>query len=61
MTDVTVLVGGGLEDDAAAFVNAWRRAERGEAVTDRVLTFESWEGLSTLMTGAGYLRRLQST
>jgi hypothetical protein len=49
MTDLTVVVGGGLEDDAAAFVNAWRRAERGEAVAERVLAFESWEALSTLI------------
>jgi len=54
MTDVTVIVGGSLEEDAAAFVNAWRRAERGEGVEDRVLAFESWEALSTLMTGARF-------
>jgi len=54
MTDVTVVVGGSLEDDAAAFVNAWRRTERGETVAERVLAFESWEGLSALMTGARF-------
>lgn len=53
-----MVVGGGLEDDAAAFVNAWRLAERGEAVAERVLAFESWEGLSTLMTGAGFQEAL---
>jgi predicted transcriptional regulator len=62
MTDVTVIVGGSLEDDAAAFVNAWRRAERGEGVEERVLAFESWEALSTLMTGSRFrlLRHLHS-
>jgi predicted transcriptional regulator len=49
-----VIVGGGLEDDAAAFVDAWHRAERGERVRERVLAFESWEGLSQVMTGERY-------
>ena len=54
MTDVKVSVGGSLEDDAAAFVDAWHRAERGEAVHERVLAFESWEGLAKVMTGERY-------
>lgn len=54
MTDVKVIVGGSLEDDAAGFLNAWHRAERGEQVNERVLAFESWEGLATVMTGERY-------
>ncbi len=54
MTDVKVVVGGNLKDDATGFVNAWRRAERGEQVNERVLAFESWEGLATVMTGERY-------
>jgi predicted transcriptional regulator len=35
-----------------AFRSAWERAERGEAVTpERVLAFESWEGLASILTG----------
>ncbi len=44
-SDLKVSVGGSIEDDAAAFLHAWHRAERGEPVNQRVLAFESWEGL----------------
>ena len=54
MVDVSVVVGGSLEDDAEAFVAAWRRAERGEPVAERVLAFASWEGLSSVLTGERY-------
>lgn len=54
MVDVQVLVGGSLEDDAAAFVDAWHLVERGEPVSERVLAFESWEGLSSVLTGERY-------
>ena len=45
MADVKLIVGGTVEDDAAAFVDAWRRTEQGEDVNERVLAFESWEAL----------------
>lgn len=48
---VRMLIGGRIEDDAAAFVAAWHQAERGRRVSDRVLAFESWEALSAVMTG----------
>ncbi len=51
MDNVRVIVGGTIEDDAAAFLDGWRRAERGDAVHERVLAFESWEGLARVMTG----------
>ena len=62
MTDLKVVVGGTLEDDAAAFLRAWKRAERGEQVDERVLAFESWEGLAAVMTGERYrmLRHLHA-
>ena len=44
------LFGGGLEEDAGAFLEAWRRAERGERVDETVLAFESWEALAAVMT-----------
>ncbi len=49
-----MMVGGSVEDDAAAFLDAWHRAARGEAVQERVLAFESWDGLSAVLTGERY-------
>jgi predicted transcriptional regulator len=49
-----LLVGGSVENDAAAFLDAWHRAERGQRVNERVLAFESWEGLASVMTGERY-------
>jgi predicted transcriptional regulator len=54
MDGMKVSVGGSLEDDAAAFLDAWHRADRGEPVNERVLAFESWEGLTAVMTGERY-------
>ncbi len=51
MSDLKMIVGGSIEDDAAAFVDAWRRAERGKAILENVVAFESWEGLARVMTG----------
>lgn len=42
MSDMKVIVGGDLEDDAAA----WHRTERCQRVRERVLAFECWEGLA---------------
>jgi predicted transcriptional regulator len=52
--DMNIVVGCGIEDDASAFLDAWHRAERGERVRERVLAFESWEGLVQVMTGERY-------
>jgi predicted transcriptional regulator len=56
MTDeIKLIVGGGLQDDLEASRSAWQRAERGEVVRpERVLAFESWEGLASVMTGERY-------
>ena len=51
MSKLKVMVGGSLAEDAAAFVDAWHKTERGEAIADHVLAFESWEGLASVMTG----------
>lgn len=51
MSDLKIVVGGSLAEDAAAFVDAWRMAERGGKVADHVLAFESWEGLASVLTG----------
>ncbi len=54
ITDVKLSVVGSLEDDAAASVDAWHRADRGDPVHEHVLAFESWEGLAEVMTGERY-------
>lgn len=63
MTSMTITVGGDIDDDGAAFLNAWQRAERGEAVAERVLAFESWEGLARVLTGERFrlLRHLHAS
>jgi predicted transcriptional regulator len=35
---------------AERFIDAWHRAERGEAVDEHHLSFESWEGLARVLT-----------
>ena len=54
MAETKIIVGGGLEEDAAAFLDAWHRAERGETVDENILAFESWEALAAVMTGERY-------
>ncbi|HWA44789.1 MAG TPA: hypothetical protein VHA10_16345 [Hypericibacter adhaerens] len=52
MSKVKITVGGAMEEDASRrFVNAWHRAERGEAFHERHLAFESWDALARVMTG----------
>jgi predicted transcriptional regulator len=64
--DIKVTVGGTLKDDLAAFRSAWEQAERGErgepVQSQRVLAFESWQGLASIMTGERYrlLRHLHA-
>jgi predicted transcriptional regulator len=48
--DIEVHVEEGAEAVGARFVDAWRRAARGEQVDERHLSFESWEGLSRVLT-----------
>ena len=57
-----LMVGGSLAEDAAAFVSAWHRAQKGEKLAEHVLAFESWEGLARVMTGERYrlLRHLHA-
>jgi predicted transcriptional regulator len=52
MSDVKITVGGAMEEQAARrFVNAWRRAKRGETFQERHLAFESWDALVRVLTG----------
>lgn len=48
--DVKIQVGGTLRDDLVAFKEAWKRAEAGDDRQTRVIAFESWEGLASVMT-----------
>lgn len=54
MTETKVIVGGDLAEDAAAFLDAWRRAEGGDSNEETVLAFETWEALAAVMTGERY-------
>jgi predicted transcriptional regulator len=41
-----------MEDEAShRFVDAWHRAEQGEAFHERHLAFESWDTLARVLTG----------
>ena len=51
MSDVKIKVGGAIEEEAARrFVDAWRRAERGESFREVRLAFESWDALARVLT-----------
>jgi predicted transcriptional regulator len=54
MAETKVFIGGNLEDDAGAFLDAWHNAEQGEHVSETALAFESWEALAAVMTGERY-------
>lgn len=60
--EIKVQVGGTLSDDLAAFSRAWKRIEAGDHREERVLSFESWEGLAGVLTGERYrlLRHLHA-
>ena len=62
MANMKMIVGGSLDEDAAAFLDAWKRARRGKKLRERVLAFESWEALAIVLTGARYrmLRHLHA-
>ena len=52
MSDLKITVGGPMEDEATRrFVDAWRRAERGDYFHERHLAFESWDALARVLTG----------
>src|ERR1700691_4390665 len=52
MSDLKITVGGAMEDEATRrFVDAWRRAERGDSFHQRHLAFESWDALARVLTG----------
>jgi predicted transcriptional regulator len=50
VTDIKLVVGQTAREDGAAFVDAWVRAECGEAFEDHALTFQSWDALAAVMS-----------
>jgi predicted transcriptional regulator len=60
--EIKVQVGGSLQGDLAAFRDAWKRIEGGDLAEERILSFESWEGLASVLTGERYrlLRHLHA-
>lgn len=51
MSDLKITVGGAVEEDAARrFIDAWHRAEQGEAFCERHIAFESWDALVRVLT-----------
>lgn len=50
MTELKVHVGDGTADFANRFTDAWRRAERGETVDERHLSFDSFEAMARVLT-----------
>jgi predicted transcriptional regulator len=50
MTELKIHVGDTLENMGQRFADAWHRAERGEAVSERHLSFDSFETLTRILT-----------
>jgi len=50
MTDLKIHVGETREAMGTRFVEAWHRAERGEAITERHLSFDSFETMTRTLT-----------
>ena len=63
VAETKVIIGGDLEEDATAFLNAWHQAERGESACETALAFENWEALASLMTGERFrlMRHIHAT
>ena len=51
---VTLHVGEGFDAVAQRVADAWHRAERGEDVHERHVTFVSWEAIASVMTEKRY-------
>ena len=50
-----IAIGGSLAENLSAFLAAWEQAEDGQITqTDIVVTFDSWEVLSEILTGERY-------
>jgi predicted transcriptional regulator len=54
MTEMRIIIGDSLDQDGAAFVAAWDKAEHGEAVPEGVLAFYSPEALARFLNRKSY-------
>jgi Predicted transcriptional regulator len=52
-SEIKITVGEGA-NGLKGFVHAWHRAEGGDYRTERVLAFESWEALASVLTTERY-------
>lgn len=50
MADIKVHVGDTVDDMGRRFIDAWHRAERGERMNERHLSFDSFETLARVLT-----------
>ena len=50
MTELKIHVGDHLDDMGQRFVDAWHRAERGEDISERHLSFDGFETLTRVLT-----------
>jgi predicted transcriptional regulator len=50
MADIKVHEGDTVEDMGRRFIDAWHRAERGERMSERHLSFDSFETLARVLT-----------
>lgn len=50
MADIKVHVGDTVDDMGRRFIDAWHRAERGERMNERHLSFDSFETLARALT-----------
>lgn len=52
MSDVKITIGGDFEQEASRrFIEAWHRAEAGDAPSERHLAFENWDTLARVLSG----------
>ena len=52
--DLTTRVGGDLGEDLGDFIRAWKRGEKGDLRQQRIVAFESWPALASLLTTQRY-------
>jgi predicted transcriptional regulator len=52
--ELRIQVGGDLASDLAEFASAWKLGEAGDLSVQRVLSFESWDSMSAVLTGERY-------
>lgn len=55
MNETKIIVGRSLDEMGASFIQSWKKAESGqEQACQKVISFESWEALASLLTPERY-------